>query len=42
MAGDERREYLTGLAARLVEMGGSDLHLKFLKAPPGSARQLEF
>ncbi len=33
MAGDEHKEYLTGLAARLVEMGGSDLHLK-VPAPP--------
>ena len=33
MAGDEHREYLTDLASRLVEMGGSDLHLK-VPAPP--------
>jgi twitching motility protein PilT len=43
MAGDEHREYLTGLAGPLVEMGGSDLHLKVPAPPAVRARgQLDY
>ncbi len=38
MAGDEHRRHLSDLAGRLVEMGGSDLHIKVPVPPMSGAR----